>query len=110
MFEGSDSGGSYTKIRIQNSVTRFRQSEHKALHKSDGKLAWMFRFLNVVELDVGDVPDVGRILSEGVAGDFSFVRPFEVLLERVLRGHSHGIQVEVVVLALCEPEDGFMPA
>ena len=70
----------------------------------------MLRLLHMVALDVGNVPQVARILAERVARQLPCFRPLEVLLARILLRDSDRIEVEEVVVRLSEPDDRFVPS
>jgi hypothetical protein len=70
----------------------------------------MFRLLDMVGFYVGYVPDVGWIFPSGISAPFSFARSFVVFLARILLGDSHSVQIKMIIIPLCEPKNGFMPA
>ena len=64
----------------------------------------------MVVLDIWDVPHVTGILSKWVTGKSSKIGPFMILLVRVLLWYAYGVKVEGVLIALCKPQDGFVPS
>ncbi len=79
-------------------------------------------FFGVVGFDVGDIPkcffpvlgedfpDVGGVFPQGVARGFASVGAFVVAFSWVFGGHSYCVEVEGVVFAFGEPQDGFVAA
>ncbi len=62
----------------------------------------------MVALDVGDRPDVPRVLPKRVAGILPGFRSFEVFLAGVLLWDANRIDLEYVIITLSEPHDRFV--
>ena len=68
----------------------------------------MIRFFNVIRFNVRNLPYVRRIFAEWIPGQFAFVGSFEVFFARVFGRNSDRIQVERVVVRLCEPKNNLV--
>src|SRR3989337_1387305 len=70
----------------------------------------MNRLLDVVGLHVWNVPDIGRVLAQGIAGKLSFSWPLEVLLVGIFLRYTYRIKVERVVVPFGKPQDNLVAA
>src|SRR5205085_944006 len=94
--QASDQGRAHAAVGVEDPLAFVGQGEDTALDQLDGELAGVDGLLGVVGLHVGDVPDltlpipgdhlpeVARVLAEGVARGLAPVRALEGPLARVL--------------------------
>jgi len=70
--------------RIKNQITWICKAKHKPFDEAHGKLAWMICLFDMIALDVGNAPNVFRILSQGIARQLTRLRALEVSLSGIL--------------------------
>jgi hypothetical protein len=68
------------------------------------KLARMSGLLDVVCLDVWNIPNVRRILAQRIPAEFAFLVPFIVLFSRLFLRDTNRVQIESIVLSFGKPK------
>ena len=97
-------------VWIEHRITGIAHGEHEALDQLHRELARVDRLLDVVALDVGNLPHVARVLAEWVAGELAHAWPPEVALLGILGRHPDRVEVPLVGGGLGPPVEGLVPA
>ena len=110
MEESSHGGRAHAHEGVHHEVGGVSHREDEALDQFDRELAGVDGLLDVVVFDVRDEPKVAGVFPLRVARVLADLRSLVVALARVLLGNPDRVEIEDVVIALGEPQDGFVAA
>lgn len=120
VFYCGDQGGCNPTVGIKNVVIFAGKSQNASFNKFYRELTGVDGFLGVIAFHVWNFPDkpipllfqkhpkIRGILSKRIPGRLTLVWPFVVCLSGVLGGNADGVKIEKVLVALGEPQKGFV--
>lgn len=95
VLDRRDDARSNAHIRVEDVVALPRHRQHQTFDELDRELARVDRLFDMVVLDVGNDPDVARVLAKRVAGELAGLGAFEILLPGYLDGTRTGSRLKV---------------